>query len=169
MELIGNMRKKGLTLIELVIAMAIGGIVALAITAHFVSEYRFRSAIQDKVTLAREARIAMNHMARVLRFAKASTVNVTTDPQTGETLAINATIEGGHLSFIISDTAVAYALDAGNNLIYTVVGVGADTIATDITVFNGNWGSPPDLVINLTAQKEYQSIPLQTTIRVLAE
>ena len=63
------MKNKGLTLIELAVVVVIVAIATLAITMHFVSEQRFRTNVQEKINIGKEARIAMNHMVRVLRFA----------------------------------------------------------------------------------------------------
>ena len=89
------MKNKGFTLTELIVTMVIGSIIILAITVQFVAEYRFRRAIEERGDSSREARIAMNHMARVLRFVVPGTISITQSTDSPpDTEKIEATIEG---------------------------------------------------------------------------
>jgi len=158
------MKKNGLTLMELMIVIIISSFIGLAITAYFVSEFRFRLAMQDRIALTREARIATNHMRRVLRFA--SSVNI----QGGT--AIMADIEGGHLDFIENDITIAYGRN-GTDLSYVIDphAIPPETpqlsvIATNISALNFeeiNHG----VRITLTAENNNSSVTLQTNVRPL--
>jgi len=159
------MKKNGLTLMELMIVIIISSFIGLAITAYFVSEFRFRLAMQDRIALTREARIATNHMRRVLRFA--SSVNIQ-----GAGTIIVADIEGGHLDFIENDITIAYGRN-GTDLSYVIDphAVPPETpqvsvIATNISALNFadiNHG----VRIILTAENNNSSVTLQTNVRPL--
>jgi len=163
------MKNKGLTLIELITAMVITAIVSLAITVYFVSEHRFRGAIRDRIELSREARIAMNHMTRVLRFAKSVDTAVADQ--------ITAVIEGGpegdshhHLDFITNDnTTVVYTRNADNTLTYTQGENAPVEIARNITNFPQPIWKDPELGIQLTASDGDNVLSIQTKIRALPE
>ncbi len=167
------MRNKGFSIIELAVVMTISTIIGLAIAFNFVTVHYLRSMTQDNIALSRETRIAMNHMTRVLRFAKPATIDDTVANQ------ISATIEGvpQHLDFITSDTNIAYTRDTDNNTLeYTqgaeaaVVIAGGGERDIDITYFQPSWDSTEvELEIKLTAQKESRSVSLLTKIRPLGE
>ncbi len=94
MELM-TMKNRGLTLVELVVAMTIGGIILLALTCQFVAEQTFRIMINNQVAATNDASIAMRHMARILRYAKQSTIrlNDVDDLRLGYVTTIRATID----------------------------------------------------------------------------
>ena len=164
------MRNKGLTLIELTVVIAISTVIGLAITFNFLTAHYLRSMTQDNIALSREARIAMNHMTRVLRFAKPATI-------TAGSNQISATIEGvpQHLNFITSDTTITYTRDTDNDTLeYTQGAESALVIAgggerdIDITYFEGSWDGT-ELEVKLMAQKEDRPVSLLTRIRPLGE
>ena len=133
------MRNNAFTLTEFIIVIVISTIVVVTIGFNLVAANRFRIITQENVELSREARIAVNHMTRVLRFADPSTITASSD-------SISATIEAGHLPFITSDTVVTYARNAANDtLTYTQGGAGAEPLAgggqadIDIQFFKGDW------------------------------
>jgi len=158
--------------------MVVGGIVVLTITVHFVSEYRFRSAMQERAALARDARIVMNHMTGVLRFAIPDEIEITSSQDV--TTQIRADIAGGHLDLTgSSDEDIRYQYNPGQDTITYRQGTGgtATTIASNITGLKVDWPrdndpeAEPDLKIEVTAGSADGSIsiPLTTTIRVLPE
>lgn len=167
------MRNSGFTIAELTIVMVISAIVVVATGANLVAAHYFRATTQDTIELSREARIATNHMARVLRFAKPGTI-------TAGSNQISATIEGipQHLDFITSDTAIVYTRNTANNtLTYTQGAASPEVIAgggpsdIDIAYFDGLLysGPPEEVEIKLTAEKEGRSVSVQTRILVLGE
>lgn len=164
------MKKRGLSLTELIVAIVISSIVMLAITVYFVSEYRFRSMMQDRIAITREARLAMNHMTRILRFADPGPLSTSID-----TDKINTMIEGGHLAFMPelplgmeNSYVVKYERLGTNVLEYTQDPGEPDEIARYITEFIPIRTS--DLIeIRLTAQKGNQSVSLKTKIRAFGE
>lgn len=166
------MKHKGLTLIELVVAMVVTTIIALSMVLYFVGENSFRNMMQERVTLAREARIATNHMTRVLRFAIPDTIDDTIDNQISATIAVGDS-SNPHLGSITSDTYVEYILNDDNTLMYTqgIDGTPIE-IAEDIIYFDSTFDNP-ELTIQLIAEKTIKgtvkSIPIETTIRVLGE
>ncbi len=169
------MKNSGLTIAELTIVMVICAIVVVAIGANLVAAHYFRATTQDTIEVSREARIATNHMARVLRFAKPGTV-------TAGSNQITATIDGGHfkdkdgnLTIIQTDTDILYERDTTNKtLTYKQAAGSPEVIAgggqadIDITYFNGIWYSgSSELEIKLTAEKGGRSVSVQTRILAL--
>ncbi len=163
------MRNSGLTIVEVTIITVITAIVVLAVGANLVAAHYFRATTHDTIELSREARIATNHMARVLRFAKPGTITAGEDE-------ISATVDSGHLLLITSDnTDIVYTRTANNTLTYTQDGVtnviaGGGESDIDIIDFDGIWYSlTSEIEIELTAEKEGRSISVQTRILVLGE
>jgi len=180
------MRNNGLTITELTIVIAISTIVALAIGFNFVAANYFRNTTENTVEVSREARIALNHISRTLRFADPDPSIPT--PITAGANQITATIEGGHfrdksgnLTLIQSDTVIRYERDTANDTLEytydlggasesTVVIAGSGAKDIDITYFDGIWyGTPPEIEVKLTAEKDNRSISVQTRILVLGE
>ena len=156
------MKEKGLSLIELIVTTVVVAIASLTIAAYFVSEYKFRRAMKQRISLSREARIAINHMTRVLRFAQPDTINDTVDNQ------IIANIEGGHVIFIDSETAIMYELDVVNNTIEYTQDEDTVEVANRITSFTPVWNDP-QIEIQLVANEGGSSITVETEIRALGE
>lgn len=173
------MKNKGLTLIELVTALVIFGIIGLAITVHFVAEYRFRSAAQDRIAIIREAGIAVDHMTRVLRFAIPNTIGVSPFEDDAETTRlVGAVIERGHVDIVGSGDPdnIEYEYDRDTHaIIYRQGGIVAtlDGIVKNVTAFNVLWNPEPqpEFLIRLTVSSDdgLILIPLETKIRVLGE
>lgn len=174
------MAKKGITLIELSIAMTIGGIMVLAMVCQFVAEQRIRAAVNDKISAVNDASIVMHNMTRVLRYAKPDTV-ATADDWKRYSKSVSATIEQGHLSDIITDTPVGFGrighddIPAGdvtddypnNSFLYDKAGT-FTCVADDITDFDVIWSQAANkLTIKVTARKNGKSCSLQTTITPL--
>ena len=162
------MKNKGFTLTELVMALVITTLLLFITTMYFVAEYRLRSAINDKVTLVRETRIAMNHMVRILRFAQPGNIVTQADQ-------ITATIQGGAVSSIPIDTIVQYTRrntgtvnpEHSNVIEYTRNGATTE-IARNITAFDPDWNDP-ELEILITVDDAGQTFELQTEVRPLGE
>ncbi|UCD54598.1 MAG: hypothetical protein JSV93_03505 [Candidatus Omnitrophota bacterium] len=135
------MRNNGFSLIEVTIIVSISALIGLAITFNFVIAHHLRCMTEDNVAISREVRIAMNHMTRVLRFAKPDTLDDTVENQ------ISATIEGGHLDFIASaDADIVYEYIPENKSIeYTqdenpaIVIAGGGEREIDITFLKTDW------------------------------
>jgi len=174
------MRNNGLTITELTIVIAISTIVALAIGFNFVAANYFRNTTENTVEVSREARIALNHISRTLRFADPDSSIPT--PITAGANQITATIKEGHISLIqTNDTVIRYERDTTNDTLEytydlgganesTVVIAGGGAKDIDITYFDGIWyGTPPEIEVKLTAEKDNRSISVQTRILVLGE
>ncbi|MCX5667780.1 MAG: prepilin-type N-terminal cleavage/methylation domain-containing protein [Candidatus Omnitrophica bacterium] len=164
------MNNRGLTLVELIIAMVISGIIFLALTCQFVSELTFRTMINNQIAATNEASIVMRHMTRVLRYAKPLTISTTT--ASGYATSIMATIDyaaaGSNLPEFTADTVVTYGRKSDNTFEYSKGGV-VDVISNRITAFpaTSSWWDGADLTIQITAQQGNKSSSLNTKIHVL--
>jgi len=161
--------KKGFTLTELVIGIVVTVIVGLAIVITFVTEHRLRVLAHNRIAVAREADIALNHMVRILRFAEKDTVTTGAD-------YVSATIEGGHLDSIPSEINIRFERfvqtdlfpNKANVVTYNVENEGEYFVAENITALACTWDDPY-LEITLTAEDMDRSVPIQTKIMVMAE
>lgn len=64
-----NIRERGFTLVELMIAMAVGGIVMAAVMTAFLSQHRSYIAQDEVVEMQQNARVAMDMLVRDIRSA----------------------------------------------------------------------------------------------------
>ena len=178
------MRKRGITLIELTVAITLGAILLLVLTVQFVANLKFQKVIGDKIAATQEAEIAIDHITQTLRFALSSPAPSNTDPSNqGYASPITAsiqtvTIKAGN-QYNASTAQIEYGLknDPDNNniptLYYTpdVINDSAVTykIATNITNFTATWnGADPtniNFTINITTQKNNETVILNTTIQ----
>lgn len=182
------MKNKGLTLIELVVAITISGLLVLAMTSQFVTEVIFRSTISDQIAVINDASIAIRHMTRILRYAKASTVPAgIKDTASGDydksiTVAIDKNAAGDNLPEITSDgTTVTYGWKQNYTLECKIGALTPYLITDDITDFpvSSSWwdSANNDLTLQLTAtaqrtptvQKTRRSSTFRTKIHILGE
>ena len=157
---------KGFTLTELIVALTLSTLIIIGIIVHFASEQNFRAAVQDKIAVMREARMAMVHMSRALRFVDIS------DPVNRPFLAmsnpglISATIEGGHLDNFPNDTQIQYSENTANLTLECTRGGNTVVIANNITDFDASW-SNPYFTVSITSTEGEESFSFRTKIFVL--
>ena len=170
------MNNRGFTLIELIIAMVISGVIFLALTCQFVADQTFRAMINNQIAANSEASIAMRHMTRVLRYARPLTVSTT--PVAGYDTSITATIDyavaGNNLPEVTADTDVTYGRKSDNTFEVKMGTAGTPSIISKyITAFPVTptwWDSVyKNLTIQLTAQQGNKSSSLNTKIHVLGK
>ena len=161
------MKRNGFTLVELIITMVMGGIIFLAMGSQFVAESRFRAALKNEISALGEARLAINHMARTLRFAVPSTVTITSGGN--YSIVLGADIEGGHISSVPVRSPVSYRRYAADNTLEYIFGADAPAvIASNITDFNCAWdNTKSELTIKLTTEVKGERNYLETKIRAL--
>ena len=173
------MKNRGLTLIEFIVAMVMGGIILLALTCQFVAEHTFRAMINNQIAATNDASIAMRHMTRVIRYARQSTVSTT--PAAGYNANITATIDRAAADISLpeftgagytADPVVIYGRKSDDTFEYTINNGTPYVISNHIRTFSVTWDSAyKDLTIQLTAQYPAQqggrSSSLNTNIRVL--
>ena len=174
-------KKSSFTLLELAITMIVGGILILALASQFVAMSRFKTALENKADPSREAYIALNHMAHVLRFAQTTTPPV----WYSGTYILAASIEGGHIALIPLTTTPPAAPNSslcyyqwdpvGGGLYFEALAApwtGRQKIADHITYFNAvvtGTTSGYEITINLISSKGDTVTPVQTKIKVLGE
>ena len=171
MGLIFRKKKNGFSLVEILATTIIGTMLVLVISGMFIDAYKMRDDVKETADLAREATIAMNHMTRVLRFAKVSS------PITVAGTQISAKIEEGHLDFITATggTDVTYSIDANNDLLYTQGAANPIVIAHHVNSFAGSlWDGTNNnntLTIIFTVSDPQKpavpNVPFRTMIKVL--
>jgi prepilin-type N-terminal cleavage/methylation domain-containing protein len=167
---------RGLTVIELIIAITVGSIILLAFTCQFVAEATFRKAINDQIAATNDASIVMRHMTRVLRYAKPSTIN--TSVVSGYTTSITATIDHAAAHPFINhdywpeftaDTVVIYGRKSDNTFEYKKGSAAPVVISNRMKAFPVTflWLVGSNLTIQLTAQQGNRSSSLKTKVHVL--
>ncbi|MDD5135861.1 MAG: prepilin-type N-terminal cleavage/methylation domain-containing protein [Candidatus Omnitrophica bacterium] len=166
------MPNKGMTFIELIVALVISGFVVLIMTCLFVSEFVFQNQIADQGAATTEAGMAMHYMARVLRYAVPSSPVTITD--NANVTSVTATIGSGYLDEITSNTAVTFSRiktgGTANNFTYKIGAAAASTIATGITSFSSSYDSVnKELFLQVTATKNTRSSLLETKVHLLGD
>lgn len=96
------MKKSGITLVEMIVAMLLSTIIVSALACQFVAMVRFNTALQNTIEAERDAYTIVNNMTRILRFADPLTFNFTVLDQ------LSATIKKDHLSFVTGADKTVY-------------------------------------------------------------
>lgn len=161
-------KKSGLTLIEIIITMVLGGILITAMLSQFLALIRFNETVErvsgqtrETPMAVREARVVLSGLARVLRFA----TNVTPGLD-----AFTATIEGGHIELApdpLVDVTITYRIDTLPGPSYELHFV--DPSGTDMLISNNvrrltaSWDSQRT-VLNIIFFDDNGDFPIETTI-----
>lgn len=155
------MHKRGMTLVELTIAMVLGSILVMVMTVQFVTNLRVTNAVKDRIAISQEASFAINHMNRVLKFARPN-------PTIGAS-SITANIEGGHLPEFTVQTQVIYAFNSAAKTFSYTVGAGSPVvIARGVSSFVPNFSTATnDFTITLATTKGTQTVTVDTIIHAL--
>jgi len=161
------MENKGLSLIEVILALVISGIVILAMTCQFIAETRFRGTLKDDFATIEEADVAMYSMSRAMRFAYPANITATSG-------TLNAYIEGGHIQpFNMDDpdtpVEVTYQLNSTTHTVdYTLGANSPMALIRNVTKFEPEFNSTTNTTtITLTVEKGNKKIPLRTKIKTL--
>jgi hypothetical protein len=172
------MNKKAVTLVELIMAVTLSGIIVLVMACQFVAEYKMQSAIQDQTSVTTDASVAMRYIMRVMRFA-IPTVNIQYLDVIGSggliKKILSADIEAGHLTD--NPTHVEFDWMKDGTLQYTANGgVTYLLLAKNVTNFyaypttsmhgvaNDEWV----IQLTVTSPKTGMISSLETTVRPLA-
>ncbi len=171
------MRTRGVTLIELVTAMVLAGILLLVMTCQFIANQNFTKAVNNRTAAAQETAVIMHHITRTLRFARSDLAVSKNDGRYAS--SISFTIEGTHLTDFPAGARLEYALDAGKHQLVYINPAPMATpvvIATDVTNFTVDYAIPQgftnyEFVITLTITKGdqigSQAVATTTTIHAL--
>ncbi|MDP3791711.1 MAG: hypothetical protein Q8R38_06685 [Candidatus Omnitrophota bacterium] len=144
--------------------MTLAIVLTLAVSYQFVAMIQFGNAIQDKAEPVREAYVIMNHMTNMLRFAK--NIQVSNSPEW-----IRATIEGGHIDAVSSDTVYYYQANA-NYCLYFYKSTTLipdpnenDVLSRNVTCLQSSWSSSNNLlIIKLEFEKNGSTFKTETRI-----
>lgn len=186
------MRTRGMTLVELVTAMVLAGILLLVMTCQFIAHQRITTGINNQNAAAQEAVVAMRHMSKTLKFALFADSTkykppktVPADPRYAR--SVRFTIEGGdpitdpwhyHLPEFTANTRIEYGVTAGGDLEYRTdsnpdidLPTGAPvTMATELFANSCKFNIiAPNFVIQLRIRKSNAVIIVNTAIHALPE
>jgi prepilin-type N-terminal cleavage/methylation domain-containing protein len=152
--------EKGFTVVELLIALAIAGIVMGGLYSLAISSSRFYLAQNAAIGMQADARAALEFMARELRLAR-GTPTLSTTVTSNDTISFNHVEDSGYSSGLNTSTqlkdilkawqASAFAPSATSAYTVTIIaGTGTgqartitDNTATQLTVSSA-WGTTPD-------------------------
>jgi len=130
-------KEHGFTLIELITAIGISGIILAAITATFISQSRSYDAQEQINGMQQAARAAMDIITREVRMAGYNThPTLTFDGITYDTtqIRVQANLDGnGDTGGVNED--IIYSYDAVNDVIERTTGISTETLVEDIDVF----------------------------------
>lgn len=184
-------KKHGLTIIEMIIAMILSGILVLSMAYLFTGLVKltplveYGAALKEAKVTSREALVVMGHMTRVLRFADPVHGSIQFDNPNNK---IIVTIEGGHgLNLVTGDAATTcyYKRDASNNFWFSPdcntdgspkAGVSDVLLSSNVSYFWTDNTVPADLVWNsatktlvlrLKFTDKRATLPVETKVYVL--
>ncbi len=128
-------RENGFTLLELLVVMALSGIVMAAIYATFLSQQRSYRMTEQVVAVQQNLRGAMYFMERELRIAgydpkRTNDFGVTAIAAQSITFTMDTTTENG--TFDLGET-ITYQYHAGDHTLTRDAGAGAQVIAENVT------------------------------------
>jgi len=162
---------KGFTLIELMVAIAIGMVVLAAVTTTFMSQTKFYSAQEQVNEMEQNARGALDLITRELKMAGYKPNGGTVTGITYDTtqLMIEADVDGSGVIDNTIDSSIEriiYALDIANNQITRKMGSGGTVrvLAENITAFDFTY-LKADGVTNATASSEIRQVKLEITAK----
>jgi len=127
----------GFSLIELITALGISGIVLAAVTATFISQSRSYDAQEQINGMQQAARAAMDIITREVRMGGYNTnATLTFDGITYDTTQIRVQANlNGDPDTGDPDEDIIYAYDAANDVIERTTGGTTETLVEDIDVF----------------------------------
>ena len=129
----------GMTLVELLIAMAIVGVVMGGVTRSFVNQRKVMAIQNQRVTLIQQAQAAMDLVTRELRTAGTNPTGAAFVPVTYSTarLEIRADLNGNGTTDTNNDPNehLIYAYDSANKRITRDAGSGAQPLVENIQTF----------------------------------
>jgi type IV pilus assembly protein PilW len=138
-------RANGFSLVELLVATAIGLVVLGAMYSVFTMQNKTFSKQEQIVEMHQNARAAMDMMSREIRMAGYDPVEVNFDSNpsnnfSGVTanssqLQIQADLDGNGAIDAASKENIVYAFDAGNKKITRNIGAGAQSFAENVDSF----------------------------------
>ena len=186
------MNKKALTLIELIVTIVTGFIVAMAITVLFISEFRLREKMKDQIIATREAEAAIDAVSRILRFAIPSSIPEGTDQMGNQILYGGIFVKVGHLPSAFPEASIdatytinytwyyndAHAGIKAGDLRFGIAnwtGVLDDNVRfffvaqhlTNFSIEEEPGGDGEWFIISATAQKNEAVVTLSTTIKAI--
>ena len=137
---------RGFTLIEMMIAMAIGLVVLGAAYSVFTIQYKTFGNQEEIVAMQQSVRAGMDMMAREIRMARYDPTGVNSDANTGNDfpgvivdgtqLEIRADLNGDGAIDGTSEENIIYAFDSANNRITRNIGSGAQPFVENVDSFS---------------------------------
>lgn len=142
--------EKGISLVELVVAVSIFSLVMITASGIFINALKAQKMIVAKQNVADNLRYAMEFMVKEMRMAQADTVNP--DLTFNDGAAVPATVKNGRFSKIsfknMSSSSIVYDFDSVSNKILRndIGGAGGaqaissdEVLITDLKFTVNNW------------------------------
>lgn len=163
------MKKSGITLIEMSVAMVLSAVILVALTYQIASITQFKNAVQDKIDAEREAYFVVRNMSDMLRFAIPNSnfvLSPNTNPQT-----LDADIAANRLTSIPAGGRITYSRNINTHSLSLTIGTTSPvTLSNYVDSWNLNnvWDSNTNkLIIDFSITKNKVTIPVRTTIKVI--
>jgi type IV pilus assembly protein PilW len=164
-------KAEGFTLIELMVAIAIGMVVLAGVTTTFMSQIKFYTAQEQVNEMEQNARGALDVITRELKMAgyKPNGGTVTGVTYNTSQLMIEADVDGSGVIDNTNDSTIEriiYAFNSANKQITRKMGSGGtvQVLADNITAFDVAY-LKTDGVTNAAASSEVRQVKLDITAR----
>lgn len=172
------MKKSGITLVEMIVAMLLSTIIVSALACQFVAMVRFNATLQNTIDAEREAYTVVNGMTRILRFADPNSIVFFSSVASS---GFTATIKTDHLvGFAMSgDHTVRYSKSGTRPMPFPVLISWDGNISTSLSEYFSSWdgssriydSAAQELSIIFTIAKtnkygQTAIIPINTKIKV---
>ena len=168
-------RRRGFTLIELVITVTIASILVCLTTSLMLATANFSKTLRDRVEATREARIVVSDMTSILRF---STDNVTCINDSMNQ-SVGVSIEDHHLGGVPANSGVIYRRTKSNNNLRRIFYNLTDNItrsdvllSQNVQFFNttGAWNNTSgELALELRFTVNGTTVPVKTKVKLLGD
>lgn len=177
------MRKRGFTIIEMVVTLVVGGILIVALVCNFALLVRFQLLLNDQLMVIREARYVMHQMAMPFRFitdvAHYKPPSGRGEGGMGPTPFIQFFVEAGHVPVFggRGDNIIPmrYVYPSSPNTVWYVSpgGTYSGVLTSNVMYFNGPENAPftdpiwtnPYVTLKMIFIRNNQVLPIETRIR----
>lgn len=164
----GMNKKRAVTLLEFILAVAISSIVFLGLSALYLASGRFYRNITARSGAEEELVLALAHITS--RVSPASNIDVLVSSGADRELTVSGDLSGGDPADTADNDTITYSWNSTNQEILFDAGSGDTTVARNITDFVITQVADNYLTISLTAQDpqspDEDALTIESSVRL---